>query len=106
MPRPMVPAPATPATRSVREASSMKGKIVFYGRPMAIIVTRRRERMKRVYRLALLALLALAAGAFAQPSGCAVPSRPITIICPWPAGGGTDMHLRKFAEIAQKLLGQ
>jgi tripartite-type tricarboxylate transporter receptor subunit TctC len=58
--------------------------------------------MKQVYRLALLALLAFAGGAFAQT----FPSKPITIICPWPAGGGTDMHLRKFAEIAQKLLGQ
>jgi tripartite-type tricarboxylate transporter receptor subunit TctC len=59
--------------------------------------------MKQVYRLLpVLVLLAFAAGASAQT----FPSRPVTIICPWPAGGGTDMHLRKFAEIAQKLLGQ
>ena len=36
----------------------------------------------------------------------AFPSRPITLICPWPPGGSTDQHLRKFAEIAQKYLGQ
>jgi tripartite-type tricarboxylate transporter receptor subunit TctC len=40
--------------------------------------------------------------AFAQP----FPSRPLTLICPWPAGGGTDLHLRKLAELASKQLGQ
>src|SRR5882724_10950227 len=34
------------------------------------------------------------------------PSRPITLICPWPAGGSTDTHLRRFAEIATRTLGQ
>ena len=49
------------------------------------------------------ALLVLAAGnAFAQ----GYPSRPITLICPWPAGGPTDTHLRKLAELAGRHLGQ
>jgi tripartite-type tricarboxylate transporter receptor subunit TctC len=47
-------------------------------------------------------LLACATGAFGQ----AFPSKPVTLICPWPAGGGTDIHLRKLAEIAAKHLGQ
>ncbi|MBM3856266.1 MAG: tripartite tricarboxylate transporter substrate binding protein, partial [Verrucomicrobia bacterium] len=34
------------------------------------------------------------------------PARPITLICPWPPGGSTDLHLRKFAEIASKHVGQ
>ena len=53
---------------------------------------------------AALAALAFAActHAFAQ----AFPAKPITLICPWPPGGSTDQHLRKFAEIAQKHLGQ
>jgi tripartite-type tricarboxylate transporter receptor subunit TctC len=34
------------------------------------------------------------------------PSKPITLICPWSAGGGTDLHLRKLAEIASRHLGQ
>ena len=34
------------------------------------------------------------------------PTRPITLICPWPAGGGTDIHLRKLGEVAAKKLGQ
>ena len=53
-------------------------------------------------RLLAAAWLAIAASAHAQ----AFPSRPITLICPWPPGGSTDLHLRKFAEISQKYLGQ
>ena len=34
------------------------------------------------------------------------PSKPITLIVPWPAGGSTDRHLRALAEIASKNLGQ
>jgi tripartite-type tricarboxylate transporter receptor subunit TctC len=51
-----------------------------------------------------LAIAALAAGtqAFAQT----YPSRPITLIVPWPAGGSTDRHLRGLAELASKQLGQ
>ena len=30
----------------------------------------------------------------------AYPSRPVTLIIPWPAGGSTDRHLRALAEIA------
>ncbi len=48
------------------------------------------------------ALLVAAAGCFAQ----AYPSRPVTLIVPWPAGGSTDRHLRGLAEIASKHLGQ
>lgn len=53
---------------------------------------------------AFAALVAAAAPAFAAAQ--AFPSKPITLICPWPPGGSTDVHLRKFAEIAQKYLGQ
>jgi len=34
------------------------------------------------------------------------PNRAITLIVPWPAGGSTDTHLRKLAEIAARHLGQ
>jgi tripartite-type tricarboxylate transporter receptor subunit TctC len=58
--------------------------------------------------------LILAAGAAAPlvslPSSvqaqAAFPNRPITLVCPWPAGGSTDRHLRALAEIASKHLGQ
>jgi len=36
----------------------------------------------------------------------AFPSRPITLIVPWPPSGSTDRHHRALAEIAQKYLGQ
>ena len=46
----------------------------------------------------------LAAGT--QASAQAFPARAITLICPWPPGGSTDQHLRRFAEIASKHVGQ
>ena len=52
--------------------------------------------------LALLGPLVLALPAPAQE----FPSRPITLVCPWPPGGSSDTHLRRFAEIATRTLGQ
>jgi len=40
--------------------------------------------------------------AFAQQS---YPSRPVRLICPWPAGGSTDIVMRAFAESLSKSLG-
>ncbi len=59
-------------------------------------------------RRQLLALAALAplAGASTLALAQAYPSRPITLVVPWPAGGSTDRHLRALAEIASKHLGQ
>jgi len=34
------------------------------------------------------------------------PAKPINLICPWPAGGSTDIMLRTLAEAASKHLGQ
>jgi tripartite-type tricarboxylate transporter receptor subunit TctC len=48
-------------------------------------------------------LLVLAAGpALAQ----LFPVKPITLICPWPAGGSSDLVMRAFAESVGKQLGQ
>lgn len=51
-----------------------------------------------------------AAGALAAPAAWAqsapYPSRAITLLCPWPAGGSTDVTLRAFAESASHRLGQ
>jgi tripartite-type tricarboxylate transporter receptor subunit TctC len=51
---------------------------------------------------------AIATAACAVPALAAdtYPSRPITLIVPWPAGGSTDTHLRKLSEIASRHLGQ
>ncbi len=54
-------------------------------------------------------LLAGGAAALLAPlaaHGQAFPSKPITLIVPWPAGGSTDRHMRTLAEIAGKHLGQ
>ena len=34
------------------------------------------------------------------------PARPIKYICPWPAGGSSDIVMRAFAESAGRALGQ
>ena len=49
----------------------------------------------------MLALLAPAT-AFAQ----AYPTKPITMVVPWPAGGSTDIVMRTISEAAAKHLGQ
>jgi tripartite-type tricarboxylate transporter receptor subunit TctC len=60
-------------------------------------------------RRSLLAAALAAAAALAVPTPAAAqafPSKPITLIVPWPAGGSTDRHLRGLAEIASRHLGQ
>jgi tripartite-type tricarboxylate transporter receptor subunit TctC len=63
-------------------------------------------------RRTLLATLALAASALgtlpapAHAQAQAFPTRPVTMIVPWPAGGSTDRHLRVLAELASKHLNQ
>jgi tripartite-type tricarboxylate transporter receptor subunit TctC len=52
--------------------------------------------------LALAGGLLLAAAAQAQQ----FPSRPVTLIVPWPAGGSTDIYFRKLGEITARHLGQ
>jgi len=59
--------------------------------------------------LRTLLALCIAAAGFAAPlarAADAYPSRPITLIVPWPAGGSTDTHLRKLGELASRHLGQ
>jgi tripartite-type tricarboxylate transporter receptor subunit TctC len=48
------------------------------------------------------AVFALAAGAAAQQ----FPTKPVTLIVPWPAGGPTDICMRSLAEATAKYLGQ
>ena len=55
--------------------------------------------------------LALAAVVFVATTGASAqasdfPTRPITLIVPFPAGGSTDRHMRTLADIAGKQLGQ
>ena len=59
--------------------------------------------------------LVLATAAFLTAAGTSAsawaqsgdyPSRPVTLIVPFPAGGPTDRHMRTLADIAGKQLGQ
>ncbi len=54
-------------------------------------------KLRAILGLALAAAAAASAGIAAAQT---FPSKPVTLICPWPPGGSTDVHLRKFAEIA------
>lgn len=52
----------------------------------------------------------LAAAALSAIGGVALaqeyPSKPVTLIVPWPAGGSTDISMRAIADAASKHLGQ
>ena len=52
--------------------------------------------------LAAASLFAVSGAAFAQD----FPTRPVTFIVPWAAGGATDITIRALAEAASKHLGQ
>jgi tripartite-type tricarboxylate transporter receptor subunit TctC len=52
--------------------------------------------------LASIGMLVMAGAACAQD----YPSKPVTLIVPWPAGGPTDITMRAMAEAAAKHLGQ
>lgn len=66
-----------------------------------------RDTAARRRRLLRAAGGALIAAPFAQSARAqAFPSRPITLIVPFPAGGVTDVQFRALAQIAQKDLGQ
>ena len=58
--------------------------------------------MRMLVRIAAAVALCAAQHAWAQ----AFPAKPVTLVCPWPPGGSTDTHLRQFAAIASKHLGQ
>jgi tripartite-type tricarboxylate transporter receptor subunit TctC len=53
-----------------------------------------------------LAAAALALVAFSTPVLAAYPERPITLIVPWAAGGGTDATARIIGALLEKELGQ
>ena len=63
-------------------------------------------RPDRLRRTALLAAIAGTVLGVGPTHAQTFPSKPITLIVPWPAGGSTDRHLRTLAELAGKQLGQ
>ena len=52
------------------------------------------------------ALVALATALFVSAAFAAYPERPITLIVPWGAGGGTDATARIIGTLMEKELGQ
>jgi tripartite-type tricarboxylate transporter receptor subunit TctC len=58
-----------------------------------------------MHRRTLIATVAALAAAVALPALAAYPERPIQIIVPWDAGGGTDISARIFAAGLEKELG-
>ena len=57
--------------------------------------------MKRLVAFALVLMVLATGTAFAQKK---YPSKPITIVCPWSSGGGTDRTARFMAEALSKEL--
>ena len=62
--------------------------------------------MNRSLPGALLASLLLAVTAAGTALAQNFPTRPVTLIVPWPAGGTTDVGLRALAAATEKHLGQ
>src|SRR5688572_23420842 len=65
---------------------------------------RREDCMLRLFKI--LAATLLVAASFAGPSQAAFPERPITLIVPWAAGGGTDAIARMIGAMLEKEVGQ
>src|SRR5512139_4348774 len=61
---------------------------------------------KPMRALARVAVVALAAAMPFAAGAQSYPSRPITFVVPWGAGGGTDTTARYFAAMLEKDLGQ
>ncbi|MFO1323502.1 MAG: tripartite tricarboxylate transporter substrate binding protein [Burkholderiales bacterium] len=59
-----------------------------------------------MHRLARLLLLGVAALGVGLASAQDFPTRPVTMIVPWPAGGSTDIVMRALATATEKYLGQ
>lgn len=62
--------------------------------------------MRRAITVGLVLTLALAAVSASPASAASYPTKPITLLIPWPAGGITDMIGRTFAKILPDTLGQ
>lgn len=66
-------------------------------------MTRTRLTRRHFLQTAAVSAAGVAAPAWSQSGN--YPARPIRLICPWPAGGSTDVVMRSYAESAAKALG-
>lgn len=67
---------------------------------------RRKSFFKTLFVLSLATLLTLGGWISQVQAQAKYPSRPISFICPWGAGGGTDRVARMLAVLLEKDLGQ
>jgi tripartite-type tricarboxylate transporter receptor subunit TctC len=61
-------------------------------------------RLRNIFTSTLAAAVVAASATMAMAQN--YPTKPITMIVPWPAGGSTDVAMRAIAEGASKILGQ
>ena len=61
--------------------------------------------MKRLSLIALIALLAMVFCLAGTAMAAKFPKKPITVICPWSPGGGTDRTARFLSDLLSKELG-
>ena len=62
--------------------------------------------MQMQRRHIILGALGMAASATAPVRAAGYPERPVTFICPWPAGGTADLTMRALCVAAARALGQ
>ena len=66
-----------------------------------------REKTMLIRRTGLTIMLATLGALIGVSAGAQdYPTKPITLIVPWPAGGSTDLSMRAIADSASKVLGQ
>ena len=69
-------------------------------------MTQRPFGRRQFVQAAAAASASLALPELARAQAANFPSRPIKLICPWPAAGSSDMVMRALADSASKVLGQ
>lgn len=62
--------------------------------------------MRAMLQVIIAGLTLLAALLSPQAAAQSFPAKPITLICPWPPGGGADAQMRALAQAASKVFGQ
>jgi len=89
----------------VRSRTAYRGTVHSTATTMAISSTRQLRR-RMLLASAALALGAIAAFTARPASAQNYPTRPVTLIVPWGAGGGTDATARILGSLLEKDLGQ
>src|SRR5258705_12240238 len=68
--------------------------------------TMSRKITRRTFAASSVAAAAVAGFGFKPALAQAYPARPVTVILPWGAGGGTDATPRLLAALSEKSIGQ